>query len=505
MNKLVVIFILIAIVSFACNENHDSHTTESDNEHEHEDVKLKLVSYNENLELYAEADGFVTGKESNILAHFTRLSDFSPLDSAVIHVRLTTGNNAVEQTLAVPTKKGIYNFKLKPETAGTGDLVFTVKKENQSDILKVQGITVYATEEEADEAAEKAEPSKTNVAVFTKEQTWKIDFATSLPTNQAFGEVIKTTGKIMSAQGDESVITAKTSGIVNFAISNLMEGQNVAGGQVLCSISGNGFADNNSTVKFTEAKSNFEKAELNYNRLRELAAEKIVSDKELQNARFDYENAKAVYENLNRNFDAKGQSIASPFPGFVKQLFVQNGQFVEPGQPVAIVSQNKNLVIQAEVQQKYSPVLASVHSATISTIYNNQKYSLEELNGKILSYGKSVNPDNFMIPVNIQIDNRGNFIPGSFVDIYLKTKSNSQALTVPNSALIEEQGIYFVYVQITPELFEKREIKTGESDGFLTEILSGLRANERIVTKGAVLIKLAQATGSLDAHSGHVH
>lgn len=505
MSKIVTIFILIAIIAFGCNESNSSHTDDAESAHEHEEIKLKLTAYSKNYELYAEADGFIAGKESNILAHFTHLSDFSPLDSAEVTVRLTAGNNNVEQTLTVPTRTGIYSFNLKPEITGVGELVFDIKSGNLSERIKVERITVFATEEEADEALEKAEPSKTNTTVFTKEQSWKIDFATAYPVKQAFGEVIKTTGKVLSAQGDESVISAKTSGIVNFTVANLMEGRNVSNGQELFSISGSGFADNNSAVKFAEAKTNYEKAELNYERVKDLAADKIVSEKELQNARFEYENAKAVYENLDQNFSAKGQSIKSPLGGFVKQLFVQNGQYVESGQPIATVSQNKTLVIQAEVQQKYSPVLSSVHSANIQTIYNNQLYSLEDLNGKILSYGKSANPDNFMVPVNIQIDNTGNFIPGSFADIYLKTISNGEALTIPNTALIEQQGVHFVYVQINPELFEKREIKTGISDGFLTEVLSGIDASERIVTKGAVLIKLAQATGGLDAHSGHVH
>ena len=78
-------------------------------------------------------------------------------------------------------------------------------------------------------------------------------------------------------------------------------------------------------------------------------------------------------------------------------------------------------------------------------------------------------------------------------------------MTVPNSSLVEEMGNYFVFVQLTPEFFEKREVKTGKSNGLRTEILSGLKENERIVGKGAVLVKLAQASGKLDAHAGHVH
>ena len=87
----------------------------------------------------------------------------------------------------------------------------------------------------------------------------------------------------------------------------------------------------------------------------------------------------------------------------------------------------------------------------------------------------------------------------------MKTQGSTKALTIPNSALLEEQGFYFVFVQITPELFEKREVKIGGSDGLKTEIIKGISSSERIVTKGAVLIKLSQASGALDAHSGHVH
>ncbi|MCK7461958.1 MAG: hypothetical protein MZU84_07820 [Sphingobacterium sp.] len=58
---------------------------------------------------------------------------------------------------------------------------------------------------------------------------------------------------------------------------------------------------------------------------------------------------------------------------------------------------------------------------------------------------------------------------------------------------------------MTPELFEKREVLPGVTDGIRTEILKGIFENERIVTQGAVFIKLAQSTGTLDAHSGHVH
>jgi hypothetical protein len=163
------------------------------------------------------------------------------------------------------------------------------------------------------------------------------------------------------------------------------------------------------------------------------------------------------------------------------------------------------LVLNAYVQQKYIGVLSSIYSANIKTLHNNKTYSFEELNGKVLSYGKSASDDNYLLPVNLQIDNKDNFVQGSFVEVYLKTITNTQAITVPNTALLEEQGNYFIFVQISPELFEKREVKIAGTDGFRTEIELGLHESERIISKGAMLVKLAQSSSALDAHSGHVH
>jgi multidrug efflux pump subunit AcrA (membrane-fusion protein) len=123
----------------------------------------------------------------------------------------------------------------------------------------------------------------------------------------------------------------------------------------------------------------------------------------------------------------------------------------------------------------------------------------------VLSYGKNANTDNYLVPVILQIENNGSFIPGGFVELYLQVISTSSALTVPNEAVLEDQGNYFVFVQTNPELFEKREVKIGSTDGLRTEITKGISIADRIVTKGAVLVKLAQASGALDAHSGHNH
>ncbi|HKJ79719.1 MAG TPA: efflux RND transporter periplasmic adaptor subunit [Prolixibacteraceae bacterium] len=490
---------------------HEKETTtpESADEHEghdHEKVKIQLTAYSNNFEVFAEADPFIVGMNSTILAHFTTLPGFNPLNTGSITARLIVQGKETTQTLDRPTRTGIYSFVLEPHTAGSAELIFDIKQNDSLFSIHVPSITIYDDEHEAIHEAEKeTKTTELNTVVFTKEQSWKINFATFPVRIEPFGQVIKTTAQVQSAPGDEVQVAAKTNGIVNFAYNNLTEGQKTSNGQQLFTISGSGLANENSEVRFAEAKNNFENAKADYERAKELAEDKIVSEKQLLAAKNRFENARVVFENLKENFNAAGQSVSSPIPGFVKQLHVQNGEYVTAGQPLVTISQNKNLMLHAEVQQKYLPVLGAINSATIRNLHSNETYTLEELNGKITSYGRTATNHNYLLPVTLQIDNKGNFIPGSFAELFLQTVTNARAVTIPNSALLEEQGNFFVMVQLTPELFEKREVKKGASNGLRTEILSGLNGNERVVSEGAVLVKLAQSTGSLDAHSGHVH
>ncbi len=75
---------------------------------------------------------------------------------------------------------------------------------------------------------------------------------------------------------------------------------------------------------------------------------------------------------------------------------------------------------------------------------------------------------------------------------------------MPASAVLDENGIATVYVQSGGESFERRQIEAGVRDGDWIEVKGGVRAGERVVTRGAYLIKLA-ATRSEAVGHGHAH
>lgn len=506
MNYKILVAAVLLFTFAGCRHDH-ADVEQNGHEHEghgNEELKSQYTAYSQHFELFAEADAFIAGDTSGILAHFSWLKDFRPLTKGSVTAILTTGTTSSRQKLDTPLRDGIYRFELKSPAAGKATLSFELLSGNTSDVIEIKDITIYANEEQAEKGMANTEVVPVNTTVFTKEQSWKTAFSTGLPTFAPFGQVIKTTALVKPSQGDESILTARGGGVVKLSSGEILPGKDIRAGERLMTITSSGMADNNMSVRYAEAESNLTKAKAGYDRAVELAKDKIVSERELADYRNDYNNAKTIFETLKKNFSPEGQIVTSPISGFIREIFVTNGSFVEAGQPLMTVSQDKSLLLRAELPLKYAGSLAGISSAHIRTM-NGTAFTLGELNGKVLSVGKAAGTENYLIPLNLLIENNGHFIPGSFVELFLKAKGGAPVLTVPNTALIEEQGNYFVWVQVNPELFEKRQVKTGITDGLSTEIVSGITPAERIVTEGAMTVKLAQSSGALDAHSGHVH
>ena len=142
--------------------------------------------------------------------------------------------------------------------------------------------------------------------------------------------------------------------------------------------------------------------------------------------------------------------------------------------------------IRGEVAMRYYPLLGSVTGANIRLRPDEPAVPISSLHGRLLSYGHAVSTEAPLVPVLFEIDNNGGLLPGAFVDLFILADDRRPVLSVPSGALVEEMGNYFVYVQLTPEFFEKREVSIGRTDGVRTEVTSGLTGTERVVSRGAV-------------------
>ena len=337
--------------------------------------------------------------------------------------------------------------------------------------------------------------------VFKKALAEAVGLQTVTVNPAPFTDVIKTSGRVMAAQGEESVIVATVPGVISFGSLPFVDGTAVRKGQAVLSIASNALSDGDVAAR---AKFAYETAKKEYERMQALVGDKIVSAKDFEQARLNYENAKVAYEAIAGKQTAKGVSVVSPLNGYLKNIQVKEGDYVTVGQPLATISQNSRLVLRAEVSEKYYNYLPSIQSANFRTPYDNVTYKLSDLRGRLLSYGKASDTNSFYVPVTFEFDNKGAIIPGSFVEIYLLTAPMQNVISVPVSALIEEQGVYSVFVRVHEEAYKKVPVTLGADNGSEVQILSGLNAGDEVVTVGAYQIKLASASNAIPAHT-HNH
>lgn len=336
---------------------------------------------------------------------------------------------------------------------------------------------------------------------FKKANADAIGLQTQIMQPAPFTEVIKTSGQISAAQGNESALVATVPGVVTLGNLPFINGTAVGKGQTVLTLASNTLSEGDVAARI---KHNYETAKKEFERMEQLVGDRIVSQKDYEQARLNYENARVAYNAIEGKQTSQGVAVTAPISGYLKNILVKEGDYVTVGQPLATISQTARLQLRADVSEKYYSALPLIRSANFMTPYDDKLYKLDDLHGRLLGYGKSSDDASFYIPVTFEFDNKGNIIPGSFVDIYLLTNTMEQALTVPVSALIEEQGLYFVFIRVHDEAYKKQEVKIGANDGEKVQVLAGLHEGDEVVTNGAYQIKLASASNAIPAHS-HNH
>ena len=337
---------------------------------------------------------------------------------------------------------------------------------------------------------------------FSKEQSWKIDFATAVVEKQNFGGAVKVVAKVVATPQDFTTIVATTSGKVQF-VGNVVEGKEVVAGEPLFYLEGGDVTDNDAAVKYAEAESNYLLAKSDYERKKLLFNDMVVSERELEAAEALYKQAEARYKSLNRSFGGGKVTLKAVKNGYIASLLVSNGDYVEPGTPIATVQCNGNYNIVAELPVRFAPQMRNIADVNI-VLPTGEAFSMNSAGGSVVAVGSAANGCN-MLPLTISAGAIDGVVPGSIVTLYITSVSDTKAVVVPRTALVEEMGNFFVFVQNNPISFEKRAVEVGATDGIMVQVLDGVAAGERVVTKGAVSLKLSQGAAALDPHAGHVH
>ena len=316
-----------------------------------------------------------------------------------------------------------------------------------------------------------------------------------------FAFTLKTGGRILVDSKDLLVITAKSSGLVKISDDYLFPGVRISKGQILFTVTGEQLAEDNTELNFRQIKSDLDKASANFERAKKLIADKIITEEHFLSIKNEYEKSFNEYENLNATSGKNGNIVTATGNGYIKEIYITEGQKVTSGQPLASIVIEHCHILKADVSPEYLNVLNSVESANFTVGYSDKVFRTIEMNGRKISSGRSTGENSFYIPVYFRMDYDPELIEGTFAEVFLIGKKLNDALVVPNTSLMEEFGKLYVFVADDDGDFIKRYIKAGYTDGENTLVLSGLAENEKIVATGASMIKLSLMSTSAPAHN----
>ncbi|MEE4213425.1 MAG: efflux RND transporter periplasmic adaptor subunit, partial [Bacteroidales bacterium] len=357
-----------------------------------------------------------------------------------------------------------------------------------------------AEQDHADDQAQEQATEHDEEAHEHEQEIYKI----STLKASGFSMVYKTSGQVLSDRKDEILVTTAVPGIISFS-GLLYPGTKVSTGQQLFSVSGNNIIESNPEVYYRQAEAEYLAAKENFERAEKLVADKLITNEHYLEKKLAYEKARTAYDNAGNTFTDKGSIIASPAAGYINDLYVTEGQMVRTGDRIASVISGNRLVLKADIPPADLDILAKTRKANFSTGYSPRIFSTDEMNGSIISYGRSTGKNSYYVPVYFRIDHDDELIPGTFADIWLIGEEIHDVIIVPNTALMEEYGKIYVFRETESGEFEKTYLTAGRSNGKVTHVLEGLKEGDRIVTENTYRMKLSLQETALPSHSGHNH
>ncbi|MBO5720777.1 MAG: efflux RND transporter periplasmic adaptor subunit [Bacteroidales bacterium] len=340
-----------------------------------------------------------------------------------------------------------------------------------------------------------------DVVVFSHKQSENANLRVKKIEYAPFSNIIKCSGDIVSSPSDAIYIVAPTSGVILFGSPYPVDGKHINGGDKLFTISSSNLQDGDVAYR---AKIAYENAKRDYERAQELVKDKIISEKDFADIKVEYETAKAAYEAIN-GVDGNGSAVIAPEGGYISQISVNNGDFVSMGQTIAMISKNKELLLRADIEHEDFIHLPQIKSANFKLPFDERVYKLSDMSGRVLSYGKYITHGENFIPITFEFTNKEGLIPGSYADIYILTDIKEDALAVPESAICEEQGLYYLFVALDCEHFRKTEVTLGESNGEMVRIVKGINSGDLVVTEGVHQLKAASRKSVIPEGHSHSH
>lgn len=519
MNKTFIAAFCAALLLTACGDagrpsaKDGSHPAAADagHGHEHAPGAEKITHFSERTELFVEFPRLVAGEKSAFAAHLTTLADFRALAAGKVSVILSGGGQPDEVfATETPTQPGIFRPEALPKAAGERELTIEVATPQFTVRHLLGPVTVYADRKAAD--AEHGEHEDEGIA-FTKEQQWKVDFATAEVVKRPLRPAIAATGSVRGRPDGEALMLAPAPGRVQAAGAFPVLGQAVKKGELLATFAPRLGGDADLATLQADAKKaaiELDLAQRERTRIESLFKDEAVPEKRLLAAQAGEASARAnlaaAQGRAGQYGGAGGVPLRAPVAGVLADVRVAPGAYAQEGAALFHIVDRSALWLELRVPEAEAARLTTPSGAAFRVDGIEEGFEIVPgTNGRLIAAGGAVDATTRTLPVLFEIARPDDRLRvGMAVKAQVFAGPAREVVAVPASALLDENGVATVFVMLGGESFARRPVRVGVRAGDWVEVLEGLEPGQRVVSRGAYLVKLAASNSGQIGH-GHAH
>ncbi len=322
----------------------------------------------------------------------------------------------------------------------------------------------------------------------------------------------ETTGRVVSTPVERGTSVASGAELIRLSPTEtdaqLREAEaNAAQIEARLGMTGSGGFDVNAVPEVQNAKATFELAQAEFNRIRSLLDQRVVSQSEYDQRRTQMEATRQQYEAAKNGASQQFQSlqaararvvlarkalsdtvVRAPFTGLVAQRMVSTGDYVNRGTKVAVVVRINPLRVQLTIPEQFVAAIAAGQPVTFTV----DAYPGRQFEGKIRFVSPALQADQRALTAEAVVPNPDSELkPGLFATARIEQPKKTPAVLVPVAAVETSSGTSRVYI-VTGDHVEERIVTLGQAIDALVEVTSGVKAGERVATKNVA--ELADGT-----------
>lgn len=248
-------------------------------------------------------------------------------------------------------------------------------------------------------------------------------------------------------------------------------------------------------ARLAEAQSNVDETVRQFERLKTLNGDNLISATDLDAARTRAETAQARLEGVIVAMDDR--LIRAPFSGVLGFRNVSEGSLVSPNTVITTLDDISVIKLDFTIAEVYlAQVLSGQTVNAESIVYRGRHFE-----GTVQVVGSRIDPVTRSVQVRAVIDNADGVLrPGMLMTVSL-TLNAVQANVIPEQALVPRAGKQFVFLVGEENVANQIEVEIGRRRPGVVEILSGLSEGDRVVVEGLSSLRPGQSVRVLNALS----